>query len=1513
MERWVDTLSEEWPSQPPSECSASIHGSPSVQGGSSPISSVSQSRIPRYKHRSTSGRGPNESVASRRRISGPVNRNLENALSEKTSSNLNTSHQRSANGRSKLSSPKPGTKPQGKRHSSMGSVPVDTVQRKVSPVRNGNLQGTPEWKKRVLQGNVGPGEQADLFAPSGLENIFRPPTVNSKVLPKQRKGPKVQVASVEDYLSSPPLYPSGVVKAPSAEARESKRKQPISAIPVEALTEERAHSPKPVNEGTDTRRTVQVSDSTRSGSVLVHSRVTSNQSQDRDEQISEIYTLPNTIDGRVHYAAVDGSMRRLHSQMDKLRLQQQNCPGSCSSDDGISYTGTEAQQDSLLLDSRGLDLTSSSLPDDLSMGTEVFASNCGFVSVRRGGYSNEGSFQRRPLSPSSLPDFDDSRLKSPSTPKRKRRGSGESKKSRAPSPNEPGQVPRTPQQHDIGNGSGSEQPRSSGSPLKLFDKYDTFTNERLVRRMSKFEEALDRSSSGGSNAQTGNGTPSPARNARDTRQSRQLDASYTQQQSSRRISSFGQGELDGHHFTTPQKPKENYQRRPNADKENLPHTSAEDKGAFKFDRSEDSPPTREDSIIKNPSKHYQRTTLTLSASHLKPPHKQDPGQLDDGHIENEELDQGLEEVDRNALGKRLPHSPAKDPQPKRRRTLRGEEEMDLGTQFVDQPTTSKEPLMKPTVGRKRKDALYNGGSQVADPKVLAMRQMLRPRTPTPSQAGSQGKNRIGKSGYIYESRTETQMNTKQHLLVQNLPANVDPATKAIASELLSFSHDLVKDTTTGARKASVTTADFFQEARQIMGLLRAQGRPQSQMSSRLLDADHNTVQEEASVQESTKDEFSRPPSREGGSLRKLREPPLMDARVISHLRKFEEKDDVGVALSASLKTLQIDQAKSDPKLSAPDHVEDRSSDMESDPPNIRILKHTDQKHLTSINEAKVQSYGSQSTSGPSTGRSVPTGSSRGSGKRAVIAPETVSHLLSDHVAGMTFDHTKQVWVKRKASKESGSQPHNRAPSEATEDDPFGDVPDLSVDELDELARIEQAVSAKLVRSDFDQMSRRDYASAAELHNDIPNSPQDKPGSRPRTADGQVSVPGEPSSAPSNITRFTSSVAMSETRATPWGEEALQQKPGKLNQMIEEPVRTELHDEHAEEVEHEISILEGRVSRSPKRVNGKQRQARVITVAFSSPLINQMQQRNDDSQPWEEDGELNLDDSPIRFEPQPDLFASRKRASSGFGRRSVHHSASRRTSFGSQSHIARPMSRLDEQDELSFLEGPNDARNMSIVVTTPLQRSTALQPPTTGQQSSIGFHLSPLPEFTLHQIDRSFNLDLDHVTKRRGLLAPHEVEGTFSLATQELVKKLTDIEPYEPYWDYIRNVDLQGRGLLTLNGLHEFCGRIEELDVSDNELGQLNGAPACLRHLRIRRNCLSSLTAWGHLHNLQYLDVSGNQISSLKGFYSLVHLRELRADDNEIESLDGVLGLDGLIGLSLRRNRVGSADFDGCSL
>lgn len=200
----------------------------------------------------------------------------------------------------------------------------------------------------------------------------------------------------------------------------------------------------------------------------------------------------------------------------------------------------------------------------------------------------------------------------------------------------------------------------------------------------------------------------------------------------------------------------------------------------------------------------------------------------------------------------------------------------------------------------------------------------------------------------------------------------------------------------------------------------------------------------------------------------------------------------------------------------------------------------------------------------------------------------------------------------------------------------------------------------------------------------------------------------------------------------------------------------------------------------------------------------------------------------------------------------------------------------------------------------------MMPPSTSGRSSVGFHLSPLPDFTMHQIDKPIDGDRVQVAKR---LPPMENNNRLSLAAQDLVKNLTDLEPYEPYWDYLRSVDLRDRDLGTLHMLDEFCGRVEDLDVSENQVRELNGIPDSVRQLNIHGNCLSDLAAWDSLCNLQYLDVSNNKISNLQGFQNLFHLRSLKADNNEIKSISGLEDLNGLTTLRLGGNRLRVVDFE----
>lgn len=1402
----------------------------------------------------------------------------------------------------------------------------------------------------MLQGNIAPGDQCDLFSPISLEKVFRPPTLAPKTKPKQstrspldefpsRVKRESKTGSENPEPNQPAALPltetrvagdgTGAASGRGGPLRTKKQRNPQSRGKTETadsptrtksqrlqstLRGSKSHfsqaeamrSSEPLSLGTQ-------SDEANHNLLapVEESRDISAQSEDRDEKISPFYVSRHeTVDGRIDYAALDMSIHQLRNQMDQLRLQQQHQRSSPLSDNGCDYKNSRSADEHPLPVNDQNDWTTHSLPEDLSTGTDVFAANGGFVNIRRGGYSNDGSFQRRLLSPSSLPAFNSSRLRSSPLSSGSVTNHIHSKASSI-APAKPSPLPSTPKKQLAENSSCQEQARSSGSPLKLFDKYDTFTNDRLSRRMSKFEEAIhndvDEENSGPFQGDDDSIKPGSSL-------SRQYQLPQNQRKnlhhpSNARISSFGDGDLDGYFFKTYNSSISHSVAERCEHTEDVGSMAGSNAGAFKFEQ------------WPIPKSQLHKTLSGGSPQHPS----QDLKRGREDHDENQILpanvksasngqDQFQKEDSRNAQGKRLPRSPVKNPQPKRRRTLRSSGEVGQEPLQADIATETKAPIVKSVVGRKRKDALYDGQSQAADPKILAMRQMLRPRSSTSS---SQGRGVHEKRAIGNEDKPQT-LAALESGPIQHL--SIDPPTEQLAEELASFTINIVQDINSGSRKASVTTADFFNEAQQIMQLLRAQGRPQSNYETiEEFEAD-NHANQESYAEESSKDEFSRPPSRVGAGLRRFREPPLVDPRIISHLRKFEEKDDFGITLSSSLKSLQIRQSNELSDMNR--NLQDHGNIMESEPSNLRILSQNMQpdrgKRLSDVpalcEDTKVHSVDSHSTSGPSTGRSLHTISSRGSGNRVVIAPETVSHLLSDQIAGMRFDHDKQVWIKRKVvSRTDDLQVPHCASSEMTDEDLLREIPDLSVDEIQEMQRVKDAAaSLKRTGSESDGISNHDYAKPS-IRDGAFRARDEYQDDRPRTAEGAV-LPAHDSSTPSKFSRFASSGPFAETRATSWGDDALPQKGAEMA-FETSPKSPVDYDEHEEEVEHEISILEGRQSRTPTRSDHRDRQARVVTVAFSSPLIDQMTPyaSNGGQETWEDESDLNLDDSPTRFHPQPEI--SLRKTSAHAGRRSSYRSASRRRSLGSQSYVARPMSRLDEQDEISFLQsdGVSNAR-LDMVISTPLSFQQSMIAPhvsSTGQRSSVGFHLSPLADFTVHQTD-SPNPGRRGLANC-GLLPMHEVQGRFSLATQDLVKQLTDLEPFEPYWDFIRSIDLQKRGLVTLHTLGDFCRRIEELDVSDNTLDQLDGAPSSVRNLKICRNQLSDLTAWGHLQNLQYLDVSHNQICSLKGFQGLVHLRELKADGNLIESLDGIFGHDGLIRLSLRGNLVKSIDFEGSNL
>jgi len=1265
--------------------------------------------------------------------------------------------------------------------------------------------------------------------------------------------------------------------------------------------------------------------SERESSVVhVHDtgRTVSGQSDMRNEKLSPIYIARhNTVDGKIDYAALNLPPAELKRRLDIIR------------------ESTPAQS------SQSQNETSDFLPVDTTTGTDDFAHNGRFVNLRRGGQSQEGSFQKRMLSPSSLPAIDESTMlpeesMQASTPKelpniRKTRASNEYQKPVPP----PASAPEVHTPHQSPKKTTEKSSKSSsGSPLKIFGTYDTFTNQKLLRRLSQFEGDLDQNSTESSRAIQESTRPemndafvaasSPGKLA---------DESHMQRGIGRKMSSFGAGELDSFQFSEGSY-NTNESTAGDEDKENvaLPVLNPNTQSSFKF-QLEPSPELSDGVVLHHRARYTTTTSTTRKITSVRKSVRPSTGSsatsIDAFSPQPEDL-KTPRKRNGDSEGKRLPKSPLKDPTPKRRRTLNKSE-----TSFAERRESTGEldslrdthNQMQSVVGRKRKDARHGDDQQAANPTVLAMRQILRPRTPTPSQRSSQQHD---SASLLEENLTSSERaRRQQEQKLAKIQAELDSTGPfRMSAAALGLGQHMLDE----SRKGSVTTQDFLDEAKKIMAGIRGKTRPRSGLTSleesesendRRISAEQGTHDDiEDSYQESTQEPFSRPPSRDGKPLLRL---PLKqeDPALLDHLRKYQETSDINGVIASSMRSIAmvkeaVDAAKEIDRRTEETIARSSSRPMnpgdtiESEPPNIRISQNPDaqrkRKHSTSSvptgedHEAEFPSQGSNGSSGQSTARSIPTGSSRGSDSRRVIAPHTVSHLIPEQLAGMVFDHESKKWVKTKTlGPDTGAR--NFLPSDETDEDPFGDIPDLSVDETQELQRI-KAVAAK--RREDERMSQ-EHRNDSQVQSSMPAPAISN--IRPQAyADHKSSLEA------SKVTRLSSDYGA--PKLEPNSQLDKNESSPKGQTSIPGPTDAEPDNLVVDEVEREISIHEDRVnSQSPRR-------RRNVTISFSSPLASIIQgaaydvdssiehDANEASQLETEAEDDAADDSIIVLKKE----STSTQRSSTTKSRSTFRKTSRRMSLGGHKFSARPVSRIDEQDEDSTNEKLTNQqmRSVSIIVSTPVpsRHTSGVILATPRPSHEVGtLTLTPLSDFTVHQADVSLGLDVSYVAQGHRYTVGDTSKKALSLSIKDLVEKLTEVEPYEPFWENLKELTLKDKRLTNLHKLNEFCEELVQLNVSHNQIRQLDGVPTSIRSLRISHNCLNDLAAWNHLHNLQYIDVSNNELESMSAFRSLVHLRGIRADNNKIKSLDGVNQLDGLLSLRLRGNAVTSIDFQNTML
>ncbi|CAK7219451.1 Protein nud1 [Sporothrix bragantina] len=1592
---WLDSLSEDWVSQ----------------AGSEPSQSPTHSTRSKVKTNSTTP----TSRGSSGRFFGSVRHNQDQSpsnsvLSERSANEINIFGSRRGPSPSKLSNEykiqdvkelqaRGRNTQRSVSASSMGSVVHNAVAKShsTSPGKG----DTPEWRRRLVQGDLAYGEQRDLFtsAKVGLENMFNPPppsapegfsaihegdeeeeddddvfspqynkrkAMSSFVQPRFEEENIDKDAEDDRFLqgqmsghditmpSSPP------VRAPqyddlSTDFHDDSAAHQLPEQPrkpsLEPVLEESAAFEQDLNElseedikGDDEDGSVRrhVQDSLPSqvesmppseGSQIRYpmdreSRVVSGQSVLRNESFSAIMISPEKNMGGD--GAVFGPMELPSGEL-KKRLENLRWNQMVLAEDADYGVG-----------SRVVSIGGKSLDVD---NTEEYDRMGGFINFRRGGRSADGSFRDRMLSP---PIGNDTSEMLPeeslqaSTPKQfasvrieidtvDSRRSPQLPRAPNPSPDKRGSILRQ-----------NQQQAPSGSPLKLFGPYDTFTNQTLMRRISQFEDQMSNGSrqSADRSASLGMDGPSRSESAHEFLDNMKKPTSSRQQANSRQSSAqFGAGELDDFQFGD------------SADLSRLAQERSELEEAQANDQETRPAQVQPNSLFsslpadkRQGELHIQRMRQSRGAMSSRPSTAEkwaapaDPA-ASAGRIPVLATPRRVAEI--GSEGKRPRTSPSKDPTPKRRRTLH-KSDVAFGIEASQMSQASNAHLdsvhashnnMQSVIGRKRRDARDGDEFQYADPEVLASRDILRPRTPTPSQRSSVLREKNPNTSidetthaHTYDGGNDNHQNDSFEGDSNGRGSSAAWSESGLADPPMPANGG-VSDSD---RKPSIRTEDFFNEAHKIMNELRSKGAAargglasleESELETPL--ANDQSEEYEDSFQESTKEPFSRPPSREGRPLPRVAR-MQEDPELLARLKKYEERSDLDDIVTTTTRSINLAQNAIRAEMEAAQAVQDSigvfqshtrldESDEISDPPNIRISMNPrhQQQHFGVHDENPSQTSQRSVSSGPSTVSSIPTGSSRGSDTRKTIAPQTVSHLIPDQVGNMILDRDRNIWIKRRNGSGASVQNtqsiqsaigapsmHNILPSEGSEEDPFADIPDLSVD------------------------------ATMELHNLKP----------------AVASPMKPA-GPTGPTLFTkSSLPMPNAAASMSDEKGAGNKNS--NTDYNETV-----------VEHEISIDQGRLSHSssPSR-------KRHLAISFSSPIASIIQDFVvDDNSDSHLDYSAANDHAPASIGRGRRTVSVKFRSTSGSGigggldnaglngssirSRSASRSSSRKLSVKGHEFVPRPVSRIDEEDDTNHSHSGATTRNrelsligdrselartstdgaaddfselisqrqasVSVLVTTPGPATRVDDEQIMAQYVGM-LSLSPMSEFTIHQ-DKSLALEASYVLGDRHLVTGDNSKAVMAQSLHDLVSRLTEVEPFEPYWEDMEELDVQGKNLESLHKLDEFCPQLVSLDAAGNSLRNLSGVPTSVRQLRIVGNQLSELTSWTSLANLQYLDISNNDIKTLSGLKSLVHLRGLKADNCGLENLDGLKYHDALQTLRARGNQFTEVDFDGTRL
>ncbi|KAM0285805.1 hypothetical protein ACHAQH_001267 [Verticillium albo-atrum] len=1436
---WLDSLSEDWPSQlgsdaspPPqlpalnsSENSALVNGKAPNSRIPLPIKATEADNAHDGSYNILSERSTNErnlpsSARKPSKLSQEINPNTDSRYASRTFSASTT-----------------------------GSVVHNTVNHRslsTSPNKKGH---TPEWKRRLVYGEVPYGEQQDLFqsAATGLENMFKPPP------PQQDDSLADESRQNSGMPSSPPIYRPNEPTTPAYEDDDDEEGSVLHVLegsPSPSPRKPREMTYKMVDESFDVSSlddfsahqdsqeldpTTKENLPTRMTSVTGlappndASRKTSGQSVVRNEDFSPIVLTRQVDDiGQVDFAPVEVPADQLKNRLEKLRINQ------------------------ILLDSYAEgELDFSDLQEEGASGaledTDEFARQGGFLNTRRGGRSAEGSFRHRMLSPGMSGDTSDMLPEDSlqaSTPKQfptiriNEEGFGSHRFASETPPQLRAPFP-SPEKQDT-------NPQSNGgSPLKLFGPYDTFTNQTLLRRISQFEDHSSNESR--QSEEQGEELQSYSQSLAPSSPPRPQASQFTP--GARSVSQFGKGDLQGFQFREVSLRSEDPTSGDDASRADAHAASSRD---LKFDVEPASP--QGDVPLVIPNKRRQHVLATP---------KRDSG----------------------SEGKRPRTSPTKDPTPKRRRTLHKSDVAYGREQLAAMETVQDSHWYMQSIMGKRKEVRPGGLQQLAHPDVLAARQMGRPRTPTPSQRSSVQRERHPS----FENQPEEQSQSQ----LQRSPKR--------SSQLANSSSDR-PDFAETDRKPSIKTQDFVDQAGAIMAMIRSGIKPPSGLDS-VEESDEGDFAspspdiQDVSFEESTREPLSRPPSRDGKPVTRI--PPRQEnPEVLDYLKKYQELSDMGDVISSSLRSMGLAQdairaaqevekmVQEGQDISYPDDL-DSLEDIISDPPNIRISRGP-----AADENAIGPDYPSNISDGST--KSIPTGSSRGSESRKTILPASVVHLLPESVAGMYLDKQQNIWVKRKGE---SVRVHNILPSEDSEDDPFASIPDLTVDMTREMENLRLNPPQQSLSGEEEESS-----------GDFSRAPSSQRSKSYVTLSPNGAIPeGMSPQAQEELTKLESMVNSPTSDRDDYEEEMRvedrnQTSPSRKNLTISfsSPIASIIHDVAPEDIDsleddtgsmHEadrgswsgpqaknqyLSLTKSaRKKLLPRSKNGARHVSRHLSVrgqAFTPRPVSRIDEQDEESHD--------------------------ERA----------HAESRQVSIIADNSV---VSHTDRQTNLSFVVSTPGARHGAGAIISQNVGNLSLSPLSeftmNNQDQSFGLEVSYLVQdrhlVTGDGSKKVLSMTVRDLVDRLTEVEPFEPNWDDFMELDVSDKRLSSMHMLDEFCGRLVTLDASTNALAHLDGVPS---TVRHLKASNNLLTELTSWDhlANLQYIDVSNNELRSLAGLNNLVHLRGVRADNNKLTSLDGFHFHDGLLSLRARDNMIEELDfDGTKLDRLTELDLCGNKI----------